>query len=165
MLKKFVESVFIAGVLAMGCVKAYDPRQDKGVRVLEVERARSCLQEKVTIERAYLEQARYGKNLWLEVKNNLPYAISAVRFSFEIRSAGRSVPWYKGEYPLGVSGGIEPGETRQLGTSAPSITREAPDQLFVVAEMLDVADSDERPLIGDVIVIGWQREVSFRSCD
>ena len=42
---------------------------------------------------------------------------------------------------------------------------DAPEEVTLVAEVVDVADAEERQLIRDVIVIGWSEEKSPLMCD
>lgn len=125
---------------------------------------RSCLQEKITITNATIKSASYGRNISLDVTNSLPWAISGIRVEYVAMSEGRSVPWAKDDFSLSISGGIEPGETRTVATSASLFPSEAPEELTVSVKVLDVADPLERQLIKDVNVIGWAEDKSAMTC-
>lgn len=126
---------------------------------------RACLQQHVLISNAVIEKGSYGRTISVDVTNNLPWAIAGIRVNYVAMSEGRSVPWENDDFSLSISGGIEPGETRTIRTSASLFPREAPDELITTAKVLDVSDPLERQLIKDVTVIGWAEEQSPMSCE
>lgn len=127
---------------------------------------RVCLQEKVTVANTKIERDDiYGRNFTMEVTNGLSWAIAGIRIMYVAMSAGRSVPWEKDTLSLAISGGIEPGETRTIGTSALSFSNDAPDELITTVAVLDVTDPLERLLVKDVRVRGWSEEQSPMTCE
>lgn len=125
---------------------------------------RSCLQGKIVITSAKIESASYGRNISMDVTNNLSWAISGIRVEYIAMSEGRSVPWAQDDFSLSISGGIEPGETRTVATSASLFPSDAPEELIVSVQVLDVADPLQRQLIKDVTVIGWADDKSAMAC-
>ena len=82
-----------------------------------IEALRQCLQEKVTIDSAAIEEGAYvGHNIEVTVTNGLDWAIAGIRVAYQVFSEGRSVAWIDEDFSLSISGGIEPGETRTIGT-------------------------------------------------
>ncbi len=126
---------------------------------------RSCLQRKVVVSNAAIERGDYGRNIKLDVTNNLHWAIAGIRVEYVAMSAGRSVPWQKDDLSVSIRGGIEPGETRSIQTSASLFPGDAPDELLTTVTVLDVSDPLERQLVRDVTVIGWAEEKSPMSCE
>ncbi len=124
-----------------------------------------CLRERVLISNAKIEPGDFGRTIILDVTNNLPWAIAGIRVEYVAMSEGRSVPWEKDDFSLGISGGIEPGETRTLRTSASLFPSDAPDELITTMTVLDVTDPLERQLIKNVTVIGWAEEQSPLTCE
>lgn len=124
-----------------------------------------CLQERVTLENISIERNRYnvGRDLTIDVTNELQWAISGVMIGYEVRSEGRSVPWEIDSASLSIPGGIEPGETRQVTTTA-RVINDAPEDLLVTAHVMDVADPEQRQLVRSIRVIGWADEISDREC-
>jgi len=125
-----------------------------------------CLRDRVTLGNISVERNRYnlGRDLTIDVTNELQWAISGVMISYEVRSEGRSVPWETDRASLSIPGGIEPGETRQVTTTA-RVVSDAPDNLLVAAHVIDVADPDQRQLVRAIRVIGWSDEPSNLECN
>lgn len=130
-----------------------------------IDEIRACLQSHVLIANFEIERGSYGRNISMDVTNNLPWAIAGIRVEYVAMSEGRSVPWHKDDFSLGISGGVEPGETRTLRTSASLFPNDAPDELSTSAVVVDVADPLERQLIKDVTVIGWADDKSPLICE
>jgi hypothetical protein len=124
-----------------------------------------CIRDAIIISNPIVEQNRFDRSLHILVSNRLDWAISGIRFRFRIISVGRSVPWLRDEAALEIPGGVEPGETRQLSLSLYSLTTQAPTELSAEIEVLDVADPDQRLLLGSVRVIGWSEERSPLLCN
>ncbi|MCC3304206.1 hypothetical protein [Sneathiella sp. HT1-7] len=125
---------------------------------------RQCLQETVAIESAVIKKRDYsGHNIEVVVTNGLDWAIAGIRVAYQVFSAGRSVPWADGDFSLAINGGIEPGETRKIRTTA-RVPAEAPEDLITHAQVLDVTDQYKRQLIRDVRVMGWGKEKSEMKC-
>lgn len=78
------------------------------------ENAREELKKfQVTRSRFYLREQKFmGKQpiIELTVKNGTGQAVSRAYFEGTIASPDRSVPWHKGTFNYGISGGLEPGE-------------------------------------------------------
>lgn len=125
----------------------------------------ACLQSRVLLTDPKIERGSYGHNITMQVTNNLPWAIAGIRTEYVATSEGRSVPWHKDDISLSISGGIEPGETRELRTSASLFPSQAPDELITTMTVVDVSDPLERQLIRDVTVIGWADEKSPLLCE
>lgn len=128
---------------------------------------RECLQERIILSDVAAEEGRYGHTIHMNVTNNLSWAIAGIRVGYKVLSEGRSVPWEQDDFSLSISGGIEPGETREIRTSLHGIPAIAPKELIATAEVLDVADPQSRQLIRDVRVIGgnWSEEISDLPCE
>ncbi|MEX2278230.1 MAG: hypothetical protein WD674_10665 [Cucumibacter sp.] len=129
------------------------------------EALRQCLQEMVKIDSAVIEEGAYsGHNVEVTVTNGLDWAIAGIRVAYQVSSEGRSVPWMDEDFSLSISGGIEPGETRTVRTTA-FVPADAPEELITHAQVLDVSDQFERQLIRDVRVMGWGEERSEMTCE
>ncbi|MEP3895681.1 hypothetical protein [Pseudophaeobacter sp.] len=126
---------------------------------------RTCLQASVLVTNPSIEKGSYGRTISMDVTNNLTWAIAGIRVEYIAMSEGRSVPWERDNFSLSISGGIEPGETRTIRTSASLFPSDAPEELITTASVLDVSDPLERQLIKDVTVIGWAEEQSSMNCD
>lgn len=129
------------------------------------EETRACLQANILIANPTIEKGSYGRTISMDVTNNLTWAIAGIRVEYIAMSEGRSVPWEKDDFSMSISGGIEPGETRTIRTSASLFPNDAPDELITTVAVLDVSDPLERQLIKDVTVIGWAEEQSPMGCD
>jgi hypothetical protein len=57
------------------------------------------------------------------VKNNTDIALSRIFYHGTVSTPGRSIPWIDEEFNNTISGGIEPGETREIGL-APNLFSE-----------------------------------------
>jgi hypothetical protein len=126
---------------------------------------RACIKERVLLSNASVEKGDFDHTIKMDVTNNLPWAIAGIRIAYRVTSEGRSVPWEKDDFSLGISGGVEPGETRTIRASISRITPDAPPQLIATVEALDLADPEERQLIRDVRVMGWAKEASDLPCE
>lgn len=124
---------------------------------------RSCLQRKVIVSNAKIEDRDFGQYITLDVTNNLSWAISFVHIGYKATTPGRSVPWTDEKFGMTVSGGIEPGETRSIATNAFGIPAIAKD-VQATAQILDVADAEKRHLVGEVNFIGHSKESSPNGC-
>jgi hypothetical protein len=111
-----------------------------------------------------VESADYGRTFKADVTNNLGWPIAGIRIAYKVTSEGRSVPWEDDGFALQIDGGIEPGETHTIRTTA-SVPSEAPELLSTTAQVLDVSDQDQRQLIRDVTIIGWGDQKSDRQCE
>jgi hypothetical protein len=123
-----------------------------------------CLRKAVSVQDVTVEQGDYSRILNVEIANHLPWPIAGIRFHYEVRTEGRAVPWAEANVPLGIDGGIEPGEVRTVGTTL-FISDEASEPFTTTVTISDVADQDKRQLINDVRVSGWSEQPSTRSCD
>jgi hypothetical protein len=123
-----------------------------------------CLREHVVISRAEVVNADWGRQLELDIRNNLSWPMAGLWFSYSVRSPERSVPWDDGDFPISIAGGIEPGETRTIRTSI-ILPREAEMPLEVIASILDAADQDKRLFINERGVMGWPDEQSVMGCE
>lgn len=131
----------------------------------DVDAIRRCLEERVTIDAASVERGAYfGHNVSVTVTNRLDWPIAGIRFAYQVFSEGRTVPWVRQDVSLSISGGIEPGETRTVATSA-TVPGDAPEALITHAQVLDVSDQYERQLIRDVRVMGWGDQRSDMTCE
>lgn len=124
----------------------------------------ACLQNNVLVSNPVAEKGSYGFTLSFDVTNNLPWAISGIRVEYRVITEGRSVPWDQDSTALSISGGIEQGETRKLSTSLFSVPADAILPLSADVEVRDVADPEQRLLIGEVTIIGWAEEPSAMTC-
>lgn len=125
--------------------------------------ALSCLQQRVTISDAHIERGDFSKNIRLTVTNGLSWPIAFVHVGYKVTTPGRSVPWSDKKFGMGISGGIEPGETRTISTTAFNVPDLAKDAV-VTAEILDVADAERRQLIGKTKYNGNAGELSPLAC-
>ncbi|TGT91714.1 MULTISPECIES: hypothetical protein [unclassified Mesorhizobium] len=124
---------------------------------------RSCLQRNVIVSNARIEKTDFGRNIMLDVTNNLPWSISFVHVGYKVTTPGRSVPWSDENFGMDVNGGIEPGETRSIATSAFGLP-EIAKQLQTEAQILDVADAEKRHLVGEVKFIGHPEQLTPNGC-
>lgn len=124
----------------------------------------ACLNSTVAISDAMVEDGDYSTNLSITVTNGLDWAISAVQFDYTIATPGRSVPWLKDNVSLSISGGIEPGEQRTVSTGLYGLSAEAIKPLEALVTLTDVADQDQRLLVGERRVMGWPEEPSSFEC-
>ncbi|GAB5387700.1 MAG: hypothetical protein Alpg2KO_06680 [Alphaproteobacteria bacterium] len=125
---------------------------------------KACLQEKVVLTNPQLESATFGRSISVDVTNNLKWAIAGIRIEYTIKSEDRSVPWKKDAFAVSIPGGIEPGETRDIGTSV-SVSRDTPDDAILTATVVDVSDPEERQLVKEVTIIGWGDGKSPMTCE
>ncbi|ESY72768.1 hypothetical protein X743_14405 [Mesorhizobium sp. LNHC252B00] len=125
---------------------------------------RSCLQQHVLITNARTERDGIGVLIKVEVTNNLVWPISFVQIGYKVTTQGRSVPWANDNFGMNISGGIEPGEMREISTNVFGIPRIAND-LTTKAEILDVADAEERHLVGEVHFLGNSDQPSPHRCE
>ncbi len=138
---------------------------DKDAVEDSAEALRRCLQDKVIVELAAIKKGDFfGYYVEVTVTNRLDWAIAGIRIAYQVFSEGRSVPWMDEDFSLAIRGGIEPGETRKLGTTTSFVPADAPEELITHAQVLDVTDQFKRQLIRDVRVIGWGKDKSEMKC-
>ena len=124
-----------------------------------------CLRQKVTISSPSFEKGDFAYSSRFNVTNNLPYAIAGIWIDYMIKSDNRSVPWAEDSFVQGISGGIEPGETRTLSTRFSMLSRETPLTAKVSMSVRDVADPEKKLVIkSGGGVIGWPEEKSGKGC-
>lgn len=128
------------------------------------ELVQQCLRQAVVVESAEIERGDFSKTLEVTIANHLPWAISGVRFHYEVRTEGRAVPWAEDDVALSIAGGIEAGEVRTVGTSLFSMPSEAREPFLITVTIRDAADQDKRQLIGGQQIIGWDSTPSTREC-
>lgn len=125
----------------------------------------ACLQSHLPVTKANVVRGQYDRTLSFTVRNNLSWAISGVRVSYDITSTGRTVPWSSDTGVRSIAGGLEPGETKELTYPLTFFPSDAPDDLAVMLRIVDVGDSQQRQLVGDVRIIGWREELSDQTCE
>ncbi|MCQ1779423.1 hypothetical protein NOJ05_19630 [Neorhizobium galegae] len=124
-----------------------------------------CVGNKVTITSPTFEKGDFSLGSRFTVTNNLPYAIAGIWIDYKIKSDGRSVPWAEDNFVMSISGGIEPGETRQLSTSFSLLSRDIPLTAKVTMTVRDVADPDKKLVVKAAGgVSGWPNERSLKGC-
>ena len=129
---------------------------------------RACIAARVAIDGAVFEAGSFGSNrIAISVTNGLGWAIAGLRVRYEIASDGRSVPWLRDTTAQWIPGGIEPGETRALHLWAGDLVAEAPADVTVTIQLLDLADALGRQFVGDVRVNGgdWSTDPSEMECE
>ena len=159
-------------ILAKDATKAQKAAVKTAAKTVANDNILECLRQRVLISNAKIDldygrtkfSSRTDRKIFWDVTNNLPWAIAGIRVEYAAMSEGRSVPWKKDSFALGISGGIESGETRTLSIFV-SITSDAPDELIATMTVLDVADPLKRLLIKDVGVGGWAKEKSPLACE
>lgn len=127
-----------------------DEEQEKATALAPeaVDTVASCLKDKVTYSNVRVEHTDYGVTvLEFDVTNNLSWPISFIYFEADVKSANRSVSWETTKSGLSISGGVEPGETRETGIYLHNTPNDAKD-LVVTVTTLDVADAEKRQVIG-----------------
>lgn len=125
----------------------------------------ACLSKKVLITSVTFEKSDYSLGSRFNVTNNLPYAIAGIWIDYKIKSDNRSVPWAEEDFVMGISGGIEPGETRQLSTSFSLVSRETPMTAKVFMTVRDVADPNKKLVVkASGGVSGWPIDRSPKGC-
>jgi hypothetical protein len=125
----------------------------------------ACLENKVVISSPTFEKGDYSLGSRFQVTNNLPYAIAGIWIDYKIKSENRSVPWSEDDFVIAISGGIEPGETRQLSTSFSLLSRDTPMTAKVYMAVRDVADPDKRLVVKAAGgVSGWPADRSPKGC-
>lgn len=134
--------------------KAFDERAEKV----------KCLQSKIVLSNPTLtSDSSYAR---MDVYNGLDWAIAGLRVQYTILSEGREVPWDKGITVTSISGGIEPGETRNVSIYIGGVSRDAPkNKLQPSILVLDAADAEKRLYVGDVRVIDWSEEATPNTCE
>lgn len=123
-----------------------------------------CLRSKITLSNARIKDGDFSPQVGVDVTNNLPFAISAIRYQYRVISEGRSIPWVDDVFSIEIPGGIEPNETRYVGSTIYNLNTEVNPELKVSVTLLDVADPEKRLMIGDVRIIGWPDEPSVMIC-
>lgn len=124
-----------------------------------------CLQSRLPVTNASVVRGPYERILTFTVANNLPWAISGVLVAYDITSKGRTVPWSSDNGSQSIAGGLEPGETKELTYPLSLFPSDAPDDLSVVARVVDVGDSQQRQLVRDVHIVSWSDELSDQTCE
>lgn len=121
-----------------------------------------CLSQQVAVTSTTAVPGR----LTFRVENGLGWTLAGVRFAYRVTSAGRPVPWERDTAAVGVRGGIAPGETRTISIALLPIPAEVTvGPLAAEISLLDVADAQDRLLIGDVRVVGWSDDPSPEVCE
>lgn len=124
-----------------------------------------CVDKKVLITSPTFEKGDFSLGSRFKVTNNLPYAIAGIWIDYKIKSDNRSVPWSEENFVMEISGGIEPGETRQLSTSFNLLSRDTPLTAKVTMTVRDVADPDKKLVVKAAGgVSGWPNERSPKGC-
>ena len=142
-----------------------DAQQGKETAAKSVdEPRRECLRQKVLLSKASIDKQDYGYNIAMEVTNHLDWPIAGIRVSYSATSEGRAVPWIEADFAMELSGGVEPGETRKISTSA-FPPANAPSSFVVKAKLLDVSDQNKSLFVRDVRIMGWSDKKSERRCD
>jgi hypothetical protein len=129
----------------------------------DIDERLACLQQKVVVTSASIIKDSFGSSASFLIQNTLQWPISGIWLAFKATSEGRPVPWIEEDFVVGISSGIQPGESRRVSTSARP-PGDAPKNLIVEATVLDVADQDKRLLVGTRNVMGWPKERSQRKC-
>jgi len=124
----------------------------------------ACLQKHVTVSDARVEKGDFGHRIALSVTNRLSWALLFVHVHYVVSTPGRSVPWADETFGGNVSGGIEPGETKELSVSAFRIPQGATN-LVATAEVMDVADPQRRQLVGKVKYVNNSKDLTTNKCE
>ncbi|GLS33750.1 hypothetical protein SAMN04488498_11974 [Mesorhizobium albiziae] len=158
-----MNGVTMTEIMERGRELATNSAKNTAVAKPDYAAVRSCLQRNVIPSNARIEKTDFGHRIELDVTNNLPWAISFVHVGYKVTTPGRSVPWSDENFGIDVSGGIEPGETRSIATSAFGIPEIAAD-VQTEAQMLDVADAEKRHLVGEVRFNDHPKDVTPNGC-
>ncbi|TAV14720.1 hypothetical protein [Rhizobium ruizarguesonis] len=125
----------------------------------------ACIDKKVVITSPTFEKGDFSLGSRFKVTNNLPYSIAGIWIDYKIKSDNRAVPWSEDNFVMEISGGIEPGETRQLSTSFSLLSRDTPLTAKVFMTVRDVADQDKKLVVKAAGgVSGWPTDRSPRGC-
>lgn len=125
----------------------------------------ACLRKKVTFSNINVEHSEYGVTyLNFSVTNNMDWPISFIYFEADVKSANRAVSWETRKSGLDISGGIEPGETREKSINIFDTPKDAKD-LVVTMSMLDVADGQKRQLFNNPKFTGNSDDTSPNKCE
>ena len=122
-----------------------------------------CLRKALPVTGAAVVKGDFGRSVTMSVTNNLKWAVSFLHIHYVVSTPGRSVAWVDKTFGGSISGGIEPGETREVQTSAYDLPREAVN-LEVKAEVIDVADPQKRQLVGKTRYVNTPEELSPNKC-
>jgi hypothetical protein len=126
---------------------------------------KACVEKKVVITSPTFEKGDYSLGSRFQVTNHLPYAIAGIWIDYKIKSDNRSVPWSEDDFVISISGGIEPGETRQLSTSFSLLSQDTPMTAKVSMTVRDVADPDKKLVVKATGgVSGWPMDRSPKGC-
>lgn len=95
------------------------------VRLNEAEEAWTGL-EKIVIQRPrfYFLKTRFSSEPTIEftINNSSKHTISRAYFRVGLVSAGRAVPWAESEFGIPISGGLEPGESKECKLDARTLS-------------------------------------------
>lgn len=101
----------------------------------------------------------------LTVKNNTQYPISRAYFKGTLRSPGRSVPWFKGDFNFSIPGGLEPGEEAEwhlapiMGCGGWEMVEmhmvEMHDDAILTVEVEQLNGADDETLLSIKDSYGW----------
>ena len=127
------------------------------------EKALACLQDRVQLRNARLEQETFGSTVTFSGRNDLDWALSGIRVQLLVVTEGRAVAWEESTHAISIPGGIEPGEMRDVAFTA-RLPNATPNDAQALLTVLDVADPERRQLVKDVTVMGWSDERSDRVC-
>jgi len=165
---EYMQGVTVADIVAAGRAnldRIEAGKAEAAQAALQKELLAACLQSRLPVTKASVVRGPYERTLTFTITNNLPWAISGVRIACAITSTGRTVPWSSDTGVRSIAGGLEPGETKELTYPLSLFPSDAPDDLGVLAPVVDVGDSRQRQLVRDVRVIGWSEELSDQTCE
>ncbi|WP_371932854.1 DUF6694 family lipoprotein [Roseibium sp. MMSF_3544] len=136
-------------------------------QVADKEGKKRCLMSALPVKNARVERMKYvsSRQLRVTVTNNLSWPVSSVRISYSVQSQNRQVPWEEGNSFYKISGGINPGESREIGIGLYTTPNDIPaNELSITASVADVVDADNRQFVREVTLIGAHEETSSRTC-
>ncbi len=140
---------------------------DTPVSTVDTSGILACVSKKVIISSPTFEKGDYSLGSRFRVTNNLPYAIAGIWIDYKVRSDNRTVSWAEDDVVLAISGGIEPGESRELSASfsSTSVPRDTPLTAKVTMTVRDVADPEKKLVVKAAGgVSGWPQERSSKGC-
>lgn len=148
---------------ASSAAPASVPAPEIDPAVAETEARLACVRERVDIA-SPRTSTDIPRRIVFDATNNLSWPISILVFDYTITSPGRSVPWAEETYSVQISGGIEPGETREVGIQPSTSLFGMPDVLDVVITMRDAWDPENRALVGQPRYYGISHERAEMPC-
>ncbi len=129
------------------------------------ENLRKCLAERVLLSNAKIYDMLLGDELGFDIRNDLAWPISGIRFRYSVNSGGGA--WeaaLEAEEAIEIIEGVQTGQSVSVSLPVEGIPKDFPQPFLVEVILLDVADSQKRQVINDVQMPNWEKASSPEIC-